>query len=348
MSFLAVVERITCNVTRPRPSRQGVRFRGIVRTIRTPGFGSVVPAVLALAAAGCAETSTGVPSDPDPAFDIEIRYWPGTEPSDSARLGIEAAAARWERLLANGLRDGAVRGDAGCGAGSPAMDETVDDLVVWVRFAELDALAESGPCLVRRNGGLPITGTIWLDGPGRVGRLDPSVFEALVMHELAHVLGFGSLWKGKGLLRDPSVSGGDDPHFVGPRARSRFEASGGDEYEGAKVPLDDSGVAGTADTHWRLFPFDDELMTPIIRAPPGPLSRVTAAAMADLGYDVEIDDAEPWFVPFSLNGVPSDAETRGFRANDRTVALELDEAPPRWRIGVVDASGRVIARLPRR
>ena len=337
MSFLTVVERLPCNLGRAPASRQGARLRRIVRTTRTVGFG------LALGACGDAAVTHAPSPPPDPEFDIEIRYWPGTEPGDLERLRIEAAALRWERLIQSGLPDALVRGDAGCGAGSPDVRETVDDVVVFVRIVDIDALAESGPCLVRQDGGLPITGTIWLDGPGRVGQLRSSVLEALVMHELAHVLGFGSLWKEKGLLRDPSTSGGDDPHFVGAEARPEFDESGGSEWSGAKIPVDDSGVIGTADTHWRVVPFGEELMTPIIFYPDNPLSRVTAAAMADLGYEVDIGEAEPWFVPYSLNAVARGA----VMPDGRTVALELDEAAPRWNVSVVDPAGRIVGRLPR-
>lgn len=315
---------------------------------RTPGFVPVLAVSLSLALTACGEARvTGADAAAlDPDFDIEIRYWPGTDPGDLERLRIEAAAVRWERLLKSGLPDAVVRGSAGCGEGSPALQETVDDLVVYVRYVELDALAESGPCLVRRDGTFPITGTIWLDGPNRVGQLQSAVLEALVMHELAHVLGFGSLWKARSLLRDASIGGGDDPHFVGELALSWFETSGGTQYQGAKIPVDDSGVRGTADTHWRLFPFEEELMTPIIFYPDNPLSPVTAAAMADLGYDVDIGEAEPWQLPSARGssrsvGVPGEPAAAGIRV------LELDESTPRWPIGIVDATGRLLGHLPR-
>lgn len=345
MSFLAVVQRLRSNLGRTPSSRQAAPLRSIIRTTRTPGFVPALVACGALALTACGEAAvTDVDTHPDPDFDIEIRYWPGTDPGDLERLRIEAAAVRWERLLASGLPDAVVRGDAGCGAGSPRVSETIDDLVVYVRFVELDALAESGPCLVRRDGSFPITGTIWLDGPNRVAQLHSAVLEALVMHELAHVLGFGSLWKARGLLRDPSIGGGDDPHFAGSLAREWFDASGGTGYRGAKVPVDDSGLRGTADTHWRSNPFDDELMTPIIYYPANPLSPITAAAMADLGYDVDLGEAEPWQLPLAR----SSSRSVGPRETDRRVGvLELEESAPRWHVGVVDPAGRIVARLPR-
>lgn len=342
MSFLAVVERVPSNLGRTPSSRQGAGSRTIIRTTRTPGF---VPALaVALAACGGAGVTDADRVVPDPDFDIDIRFWPGTSPGDPEIARIEAAVVRWERLMASGLPDAVVRGTADCGEGSPSLDETVDDLVVYVRFVDLDALAESGPCLVRRDGGLPITGTIWLDGPIRVRQLHPAVLESLVMHELAHVLGFGSLWKERGLLRDGSIEGGDDPHFVGALARPWFEAMGGTGYEGAKIPVDDSGVRGTADTHWRLFPFEEELMTPIIFYPDNPLSRVTAAAMADLGYDIDIEGVEPWLLPLARSAVSRSVSVPG----RRRVALELHETEPRWRVGVVDATGRLVGHLPPR
>ncbi len=326
MSFLAVVERTLRNVGRPAPSRQGARLRSIVRTTRAIGFAT-------LAATGCGGARVTDAAGPDLRFDIEIRYWPGSEPDESQRFEIEAAVARWERLLGSGLPDAVVRGDAGCGPGSPAMDETVDDLIVYVRFVELDALAESGPCLVRADGGLPIVGSIWLNQAGALGEPHFPLLTPLVMHELAHVLGFGWLWPKRGLLDDASLHGGEDPHFVGAGARSSFDAIGGTGYQGKKVPVDDSRLAGTADRHWRQNPFGEELMTSTIVVGDNPLSSVTAAAMADLGYDVNMEDADPFVLPLA----------RSARA---AVAFELDEGPVPWPIRALDRAGKLVASPP--
>ena len=37
----------------------------------------------------------------------------------------------------------------------------------------------------------------------------------VILHEMGHVIGFGTLWDTKGLLEGAIGSGGSDPHFVG-------------------------------------------------------------------------------------------------------------------------------------
>lgn len=41
----------------------------------------------------------------------------------------------------------------------------------------------------------------------------------------------------------------------------------------------------------------NELMSPTIGGPGNPLSRLTAASLKDLGYQVDLDAAEPYELP---------------------------------------------------
>ena len=43
--------------------------------------------------------------------------------------------------------------------------------------------------------------------------------------------------------------------------------------------------------------FINELMSPFISGPGNPLSRLTAASLGDLGYQVDPDAAEPYALP---------------------------------------------------
>ena len=61
------------------------------------------------------------------------------------------------------------------------------------------------------------------------------------------------------------------------------------------VPVDNTGGAGTRDAHWRESIFTSELMTGYVG--PGahlPLSRLTVASLADLGYQVNMEAADPF------------------------------------------------------
>jgi hypothetical protein len=67
-----------------------------------------------------------------------------------------------------------------------------------------------------------------------VGRLEASGrLVDLILHELGHALGFGTLWARKGLLQNPFLpsflpsSKGADTHFDGLSAVTAFDAIGG-------------------------------------------------------------------------------------------------------------------------
>lgn len=272
----------------------------------------------------------------DPTFSIDLRYW-GLAPTPEQRLQVEAAVATWESLISRGLPNAEVVGDAGCGAGSPAVNETVDDIVIFVRVIEIQALAESGPCKVREDGGLPITATVWLDGPTRLDDLSPEFIRSLVTHEIGHALGFGSLWTEAGLIGEPSLSGGQDPHFRGANALEEFNAAGGLGYSGKKVPVERTGGAGTADSHWRRSVMgESELMSFTIVGGANPLSRITAAAMVDLGYAVDFSAADDYVLPGSAALAPA------LRPAEDAAFPRLTESEPRWSISVTDRLGSIV------
>jgi len=120
---------------------------------------------------------------------------------------------------------------------------------------------------------------------------------------MGHVLGFGTLWTNFNFLADPALDGGLDPAFTGPLAMAEFDTEGGAAYTGAKVPVENTGGYGTADSHWRESVFGNELMTGWIGYPPNPLSGVTIASLADLGYQVDMTKADAFSLgPFIRRG----------------------------------------------
>ncbi|MCY4602843.1 MAG: hypothetical protein OXE49_01310, partial [Gemmatimonadetes bacterium] len=85
-----------------------------------------------------------------------------------------------------------------------------------------------------------------------------------------------------------------DTHFPGPAAWLAFILSGGADYLGAKVPVENGGDDG----HWRRSVFGDELMTSGWVWPyDAPLSTITAASLIDLGYELGGDSVDDYRVP---------------------------------------------------
>ena len=220
-------------------------------------------------------------------FDIEPVFlgdgwssWPGRV---HQRL-IELAARRWAVVLRDDLADHTFsQGRSGmCGENSWEIPpgERIDDLRVYVSTFDGgpgDPVGFGGPSLLR-DSGFPISGCIVLD-------LKRGNTPVVASHELGHVLGIGTLQNWEDFVR---TSG--DPHFGGPLAIAAFEDAGGRGYSGAKVPL--QGVFDT--THWRVPVLQSELMGP---SGGGLLSAITVQALADMGYGVDVSQADEYTLP---------------------------------------------------
>lgn len=116
---------------------------------------------------------------------------------------------------------------------------------------------------------------------------------SVILHEMGHVLGIGTIWQDKGLL---SGAGTSDPIFTGANATAQYNQIFGTSALG--VPVEAGGGAGTALAHWRETVLQSELMTGY--AGPGvnlPLSRITVGSLQDLGYTVNYAAADPYTKP---------------------------------------------------
>jgi hypothetical protein len=188
---------------------------------------------------------------------------------------------------------------------APIGRRTFDDLYALVEIVPIDGVGNvlgfAGPCYIRTPSLLPFVARVRLDLDDVNAMLGNGTLFDDVLHELGHTLGIGSLWVHKGLLVNPSLpkSPGVDTHFTGAAAIAAYNAVGGSGYTGgAKVPVENTlGAEGTRDSHWRTAAFShNELMTGFISSV-SPLSRVTAASLADLGYTVNLDAADPYALP---------------------------------------------------
>jgi hypothetical protein len=229
-------------------------------------------------------------------FDIVLR--PQTALSAEAQAAFSAAEARWEGIVTAGVP--AVRatiGANGCGALNGAIDEVVDDLVIDISTTAIDGagsvLARAGPCLVSTGDGLPRFGVMEFDLADLSNLITSGTLTAVITHEMGHMLGIGTRWT----ATKPGVfltgGGTSDPRFTGARAVAEWSALGGS----GSVPVESTGGPGTADSHWRESTFGTELMTGFINGPVNPISRMTIASLADLGYQVDIARADAYSVP---------------------------------------------------
>lgn len=145
-------------------------------------------------------------------------------------------------------------------------------------------LGQAGPTRVRAGDHLPTAGIMSFDSSDLSSMERDGSLPYVLRHELAHVLGFGTLFMLHGLV--------DENHFVGQAAMREYGHLLGDAPR--PVPLEDGGGPGTAGGHWDEEVFGSELLTGYIDAGLNPISRVSAGAFEDLGYDVDYSAADPY------------------------------------------------------
>ncbi len=238
-------------------------------------------------------TATGAQA----AYDIEVRFLTPTSPSRLA--AFTNAAALWATLIYGDVPNIQVNLPPGaCASNTPGLHETIDDIVIFAVVDSIDGpgniLGQAGPCFIRNAGKLPLLGVMMFDSAD-VAQLElDGQFELVILHEMGHVLGYGTIWPDLGLLVG---EGGADPHFVGAQAIAAFNRVGGQSYvAGAKVPVENCCGPGTQDAHWREFVFVNELMTGFLDAGANPLSVISTASMGDLGYRVNYAGSDSYTV----------------------------------------------------
>ena len=228
-------------------------------------------------------------------FDIELVFL-DDHFAESQKRVIRYAARRWMSILREDLPDYTFsQGWSGqCGDQSFTIPsgERIDDLRIYVIVRDLDyvrsyrggvertvkPVAQAGP-RVWRETHLPIVGCMEFDVSW--GLFDPI---DTTLHEIGHVLGIGTAWSRSGFLQDSL----DARHFNGPLAIAAFDDAGGRDYTGAKVPVEPNGW------HWRTPVLDNELMS---TGSTSRLSAITVQALADLGYVVDVTQADPYTLP---------------------------------------------------
>jgi hypothetical protein len=241
-------------------------------------------------------------------YNITIRY----TSSISARQAqaVEAAVNRWQAVIVNDLVDIPLNAPANsCFTGQPALNERIDDIVIYVEFVKIDGagqiLGEAGPCYIRSDSKLPVLGHLKLDTDDlaqmeRIGTIDD-----VVLHEIGHILGIGTMWTDKSLL---TGAGGNDPRFTGFNAIAAYRAMGGAD---AAVAVENTGSTGTRDGHWRESTFGNELMTGYIGGTGNPMSAMTIASLTDLGYGTNSGAASTFTLSRITAGVQAGVELEG-------------------------------------
>lgn len=221
-------------------------------------------------------------------YTIDIRFLGGLTATQQA--AFKTAADRWTKVIVGDLPSVLVDG------------EVVDDVLILAQGRAIDGpggiLGQAGPTHLRPSSAgqaalLPVKGIMSFDTADLAQMQAGGTLVDVITHEMGHVIGMGTVWKDKGLLNG---AGSADPRFTGAQAIAEYKLLGG-TGSGAGVPVENTGGPGTADSHWRETIFRNELMSGFIGGTGNPISRMTVGSLADLGYQVDMDAAEPYALP---------------------------------------------------
>ena len=149
---------------------------------------------------------------PPAEYDIEVRY-EGTQPTEPQRAAFDQAVARWQEVVLGDVSDELAQFPAAANGCYPALDEVIDDLIIYAELVTIDGagdvLGSAGPCLIRDSGPTGV-GHMRFDIADLASLEASGQLDEVVLHEMGHVLGFGSLWDDQlfpDLLvgRDPAI-----------------------------------------------------------------------------------------------------------------------------------------------
>jgi hypothetical protein len=288
------------------------------------------------------------------AFNIVVRYFGSQAPTTAQQAAFTNAAARWTDLVFGDIDNVPATNlnlsvCAGADGTLSSINEAIDDIIIYAKVGPIDGagniLGQAGPCYFRTGGstpGLPLIGTMVFDEADLANLETSGQLGLVIIHEMAHVLGFGSFWNltSSGttyfnLVADTATA---DPYFTGAEARGAFDRVGGTGYvAGQKVPVENTGGEGTRLSHWRETVFDRELMTGFLD--PGtnaPISIVTLGSLWDMRYLVVYANADAFAWP-----APPALRYPG-------TALEMKDDMFQGPVYGVDPTGRVVGPFRRR
>jgi hypothetical protein len=238
---------------------------------------------------------------PTPAFNIDVSY----SGDPAYQSFFTAAAQRWEQVITGDLPGLVVPGYG-----------FVDDLHITATVRAIDGvggiLGQASPEYYRTSGKIPITGVMTFDSADLANMASNGTLYSVILHEMGHVLGIGTMWDMFGLK--------SGSQYYGQNALDAYHLLTGTDSN-PYVPLETTGGSGTAGVHWSEAVFGNELMTGYISGVPDPLSIVTIGALRDMGYTVNYSAADAYALPGHLQ-----AAQVALAANDTSIAEAPEQA----------------------
>ena len=275
----------------------------------------------------------------DGRFDITVEFTSDDIPNAYVSA-FEDAVERWEDIITGDLPYAFVEGYGY--VDDILIEVSVQDIELSFEGVEQTILAISS-VLDQRDGAsgagaLPTYSRIVINSE-EVGTL--LNLDEFVANTIGRALGFGALWEEFGIVR--LIDG--VPTYTGPNGLRELDELSS-RLNGVNA-LEDGATGGLAAEYWSEAIFDAELMTSRVETrrpevgpgnpgiPDNPISALTIAAMQDLGYTVNYDEADF----FRLGpGALSRHSSNGPRTDD-TSALAQSSAQKRLLADLSDPDG---------
>ncbi len=229
-------------------------------------------------------------------FDIILNYI--NAPTVSQQAAFEAAEATWESIITGYQIDD--------------IDNT--NVTIDVNLSNIDGpggtLGSAGPDTAKFNAAnSAVTSTFLYTSTGSMtfdtsdtGALEMAgSFNSVILHEMGHVLGIGTLWSSSrvGIAGRQELYTNNSGQYTGAFGLAAYNSEF--DQTGSFVPVELGGGGGTANGHWNEVDggagatgivsnitgqdFRDELMTGWLNSPLF-ISSLTTESMRDLGYTV--------------------------------------------------------------
>ena len=233
---------------------------------------------------------------PQPGFQITVTF-PDSSLTPSQQRVFQQAASRWQEIIVGDLPN----------VTDPATGQVIDDILIVATAPAIDGvggvLGQARPTDFRPGArGLPWKGEMQFDTADVPATMADGTFLSTILHEMAHSLGFGSVWQQFGLVKGVGTT---SPIYVGANALREYRTLFG-APRATGVPVEATGGAGTAGGHWSERILVNELMTGFAERAgvPTPISRITVGQFQDLGYQVNYGRADVYAKPTPLPAPP--------------------------------------------
>lgn len=246
---------------------------------------------------GSTVTDTYISGNPAAAdaseYNVQVNFL-GTNWTDALKADFKAAANYLSSQITGDLPDI---------YSLSLFGGNVDDIVISASLVTIDGtgkvLGQAGPTYIRTSDGLPVAGTMQFDVADAANFDGQGLFDDIVLHEMLHTLGFGSLWSQFGLVDTYTDTHGTtqttddtvDYRFHGVTANqlaassdltaAAYAAANAGTIHG--IPVETDGGSGTAGSHWDETTFGNELMTGWINNA-NDIAPMTIGSLQDLGY----------------------------------------------------------------